>query len=84
MKTKKLEFIPHIDVANEEIERLHAELESARSEVPECVEPEATPLGRRTTDVERPLTINGAEPWGLARAIAANIEQQKQRQTERN
>jgi hypothetical protein len=85
MKNKKNEFIPHIDVANEEIERLHAELEKAGIQVPEHQERGPRFFERRRLGLEpRPRSAEriapGAELRGLARAIAANTRQQEQRQ----
>jgi hypothetical protein len=85
MKTNKPEFIPNIDTANEEIERLHAQLEKAGIRVPEREDPWAKYLEQkrqRASGVEphtrsaEPRTT-GAELRGLARAIEANIKQQE-------
>jgi hypothetical protein len=61
----KSTFIPNIDTANEEIDRLNARIK----------ELEAKPVA--TEAVEAPKTFEQPKPTGLARAIAANTKAQR-------
>ena len=81
MKTTKAtrDFIPNIDTANEEIDRLNAkiaELEAKAAAKPEPAKTNAAVVTQDVTEKQAALTVEKPKLIGLSRAIAANIKQQ--------